>query len=157
MNALNRNSEFAIIAQYPPTSCPFSDLTTTSLLSCSSTHQKWLTLCLLHVLHLSSPPSMSISLSLPLLPFLLLLSSREKNWKNSASNGPVSRARKSINIGGKLNKNKSPCHSVLSIFMFPKLPLQIFHHNFHSRSYFHLVGILGLRSFTNRATETWKS
>lgn len=145
---------FSRIAHFPLLAHLQISPTTTSILSYSLTHQRWLTFsCSCYLL--PSPPS--ISLSLPHLPFSLTLSSRKNKCKESASIAPISRERRFINLEEKLDKNKSSCHSVLNIFVFPKCPFQIFHYNFHSLSYFHLVVILGIRSFTTRATENLKS
>lgn len=88
---------------------------------------------------------------LPLLPSYLFLFSLEKNCKNGVNDRPMSRERKFINVKGKI-KNKSSCHQVLSVFTYPKLPLQIFC-NFCPFSYSRLVRILGIKSFPNRITE----
>lgn len=153
MDALNRDSGFttSIITHFPLTSLPPSYLS--NYCFCLVMFLNSLKTILLLLYFLILPSSSSISLS-PLPPSLTSHSflSKEKNCKNSASDGPRSRERKFINLEGKLNKSKSSCHQVLSVFMYLKF-LQIFHHNFHSLSYSYLVRILCLWSLTNRATE----
>lgn len=124
MNTLNRDFRFVIIAHFLLTSRPPSSLFNYHLHlvlfldSLEKIHFSWSTSSIL--------PFLFYPFLFLLLPLPVLLFSRQKDCKNSASDRHISRERKFINFEGKLDKNKSPADQV-PVFVYLKHPLQILH------------------------------